>query len=59
MKGLNEISTAKHQIEEQVINLFTYVSTLQDDDDLNAREKKYLSIAVGICIEILAKLQDF
>ena len=59
MRGLDDIRSAKHQIENEVIKLFKHVSTLQDDDDLNAREKKYLSIAVGICIEILAKLQDF
>lgn len=59
MLAVNEIRNAKHQIEDNVINLLKFVSNLQDDDDLNAKEGSYLSNVRKECITILKLLGNF
>ena len=59
MAAVNEIRNAKHQIEDNVINLLKFVSNLQDDNDLNAKEGSYLSNVRKECITILKLLGNF
>ena len=56
MEGIQVILSAKHQIEDAVINLFKFASKLQDDELLEKEERMCLRNVVDVCIEILEKL---
>ncbi len=56
MEGIQVILSTKHQIEDAAINLFKFVSKLQDDELLEKEERMCLRNVVDVCIEILEKL---
>ena len=56
MEGIQVILSTKHQIEDAAINLFKFVSKLQDDELLEKEERVCLHNVVDVCIEILEKL---
>lgn len=56
MEGIQVILSTKHQIEDAAINLFKFVSKLQDDELLEKEERMCLRNVVEVCIEILEKL---
>jgi hypothetical protein len=59
VSAVDDIRSIKHQIEDDVIRLLKFVSTLRDDDDLNSKEGSYLSNVRKECISILIRLGNF